>query len=384
MQRSEVKKEAAIELRVFGSFAQIEPLWASLEGWQGHPSLWPAWLRALEETGCVAEKNGWVPYHFAIFDQGELLAAAPCYLKLNSEGEFIFDHGIARAAARFGVDYFPKLLSAVPFTPTNGPRVLVAKGKDRERALAAFAAALQALTEKLGVSSAHVLFLPREDALSLADKGIFQRASVQFHFKNPGYESFEHFLASLPTKRRTQLRRERRYPAEQGIAIDTLSGDALTPAMADAMYRLYLTTVDKFSWGRRYLSRDFFEAVFASMPHGIEMVVAKRGSELVAGAFNLRGQDALYGRYWGAHVEVPFLHFNVCYYHTVERAITERIALFEPGAGGEHKTVRGFHPTITHSVHLFSDPRFALAIADFFDREREAIESELAPAESGG
>ena len=384
MRESEVKKEAAIELRVFGSFAKIEPLWASLEGWQDHPSLWPAWLSAMEETGCVAEKKGWVPYHLGMFDGGELLAAAPCYVKLNSEGEFIFDHGLARSAPRFGVDYFPKLLVASPFTPTNGPRLLVAKGKDPERARHVFAAALASLTGELEVSSAHTLFLPEADAVSLADKGLLHRYSVQFHFTNPGFESYEDFLKTLPSKRRTQLRRERRYPSEQGITIETETGDALTADKADAMYRLYLTTVDKFMWGRRYLNREFFEAIFASMPQGIEMVSARAGKKLIAGALNLRGKNAIYGRYWGAHAEVPFLHFNVCYYHTVERTIREGIALFEPGAGGEHKSVRGFHPTITHSVHHIREPRFALAIADFFERERIAIRAELDADTSSG
>ncbi|MBL8740994.1 MAG: N-acetyltransferase, partial [Myxococcales bacterium] len=228
MRESEVKKEAAIELRVFGSFAKIEPLWASLEGWQDHPSLWPAWLSAMEETGCVAERKGWVPYHLGMFDGGELLAAAPCYVKLNSEGEFIFDHGLARSAPRFGVDYFPKLLVASPFTPTNGPRLLVAKGKDPERARHVFAAALASLTGELEVSSAHTLFLPEADAVSLADKGLLHRYSVQFHFTNPGFESYEDFLKTLPSKRRTKLRRERRYPSAHGITIETETGDALT------------------------------------------------------------------------------------------------------------------------------------------------------------
>ncbi len=370
-------EQLTIELEVCDSFAKLRSRWEPMDGWRGHPALSATWLAALEDSGCVAEDVGWLPHHLALSVAGRPLAVAPAYLKLNSEGEFIFDHGIARAAPRFGVRYFPKLLVAVPFTPASGPRLLVAGAEHRAIAERAFAAALPTLCSRLEISSAHVLFLPGDDAARLERVGLAHRHTLQFHFENRGFESFEHFLSTLPQKRRTQIRRERRALSEQGIVLETLTGEGLTPEVADHAYALYLTTVDKFFWGRRYLNRAFFEQVFASMPEQIELLVAKRGRSIVAGALNLIGSDTLYGRYWGAHEEVPFLHFNVCYYHSIDRAIRDGLKRFEPGAGGEHKLARGFRPTITHSVHHFAEPRFAAVIADFFERERQAVESEV-------
>ncbi len=385
MQGRSEKTEHAVTLRVFDAFSKIEPRWSELSGHEGNPTLSAPWLRALEETGCAREETGWIPYHLALFEGDALLAAAPCYLKLNSEGEFIFDWGLARAAKSFGVAYYPKLLVAVPFTPATGPRVLVAKGASPTLARAAFAAAVASLTDKLGLSSAHVLFSPEGEARALSEAGLLHRASVQFHFKNRGYATFEDFLKTLPSKRRTQLRREMRAPTEQGIHIETLRADGMSPALADTAFDLYKTTIDKMYWGRQYLNRSFFEAVMGSMKDRVELVAAKddRG-KIIAGAFNLRGDDTLYGRYWGTFVDVPFLHFNVCFYHSIERCIADGLSTFEPGAGGEHKLARGFDPTITHSVHFFADRRFGLAVQDLFAREREALEAEVASHRSDG
>jgi predicted N-acyltransferase len=372
-----------LTLRIFESFAKAAPLFDRLEGWADNPTVSPTWLSALEDTGCATAEHGWIPHHLGIFSGAagdELLAFCPGYVKLNSEGEFIFDWGIARAAPKFGVHYHPKLLFAVPFTPATGPRLLFAKGADRTLARAAFAAALVTLASKLDLSSAHVLFLPGAEATELAARsggGLMHRLSLQYHWENGGYSTFEDFLAGLPSKRRTQIRRERKAPAEQGVTIETLRGDALTPEIADVAYDLYLTTVDKFTWGRRYLNRAFFEAVMSSMRDRVELVAAKRDGQIIAGAFNLRGDTTLYGRYWGAFEELPFLHFNVCFYHSIERCIADRLRAFEPGAGGEHKRARGFVPTLTHSVHHIRDRRLSVAVADFFEREREVIEAEV-------
>lgn len=380
--------ERSVSVRACDSFSAVAPLYAHLDGWQGHPMLSPEWLGALEESGCVREEHGWIPYHLVLTsgrpgvsateDPASLIGVVPMYIKLNSEGEFIFDHAIARAAPRFGVDYFPKLLVAVPFTPATGPRLLVARGVDTELARSALRAALETLVDRLGVSSANVLFLPGAEADALEKMGMLHRHSLQFQWHNQGYRDFEEFLAQLPSKRRTQIRRERRAPAEQGLTIATLGGDALTPAIADTAYELYLTTVDKFTWGRRYLNRRFFEIVFSKLKRAMELVTAtdERG-RVVAGAVNVRGENTLFGRYWGTHGEVPFLHFNVCFYHSIERCIRDGIAHFEPGAGGEHKLARGFVPTITHSVHHIRDPRLAAVVGDFFSREREVIDAEV-------
>ncbi len=367
-----------ITVRAFDTFAKVAPYWPELQGLGDAPFLTAAWLGALEETGCVSEEAGWIPHHLAFFEGGELLCAAPAYLKLHSQGEFVFDHGWANAARKFGVAYFPKLLVASPFTPANGPRVLVARGKDRALALSAFAAGLESIVDRAKLSSAHVLFLTDDEATTLARLGLVRRAGVQFHWQNRGFSTFEEFLATLPSKRRTQIRRERRAPAEQGLTLRTLTGPDLTPPVVDAAFEFYRTTVDKFYWGHRYLTRGFFEAVCATMAESVEVVLARgAGGEAVAGAFNLRGARTRFGRYWGARDEIPFLHFNVCFYHSIDRCIEEGLERFEPGAGGEHKLARGFLPTLTHSVHSIREPRFAAAIDDFCHRERELLEAEI-------
>ena len=369
----------SLEVRVFESFAEIEPSWSSLET-HGNPTLSATWLRALEETGCVCEERGWVPHHVGIFDGELLVAAMPAYLKFNSEGEFIFDHGIARAAPKFGVRYFPKLLVAVPFTPATGPRILLPRGASSAIEGAA-RAALLTLVAELPISSVHVLFLGGDVAARLAGQpGLLHRHSVQFHWRNRGFETFEDFLGTMPSKRRTAIRRERKELTKQAIDIVNVRGAELDAAAADTAYELYLTTVDKFMWGRRYLNRAFFETIFQTMPASIDLVLAKpRGAaKPIAGAFNLLSETTLYGRYWGAHREVPFLHFNVCFYHSIERCIAECRGTFEPGAGGEHKLARGFSPTLTHSLHAFKNSQFAALIDDFFARERALLAAEVA------
>lgn len=370
-----------LSLRVHPSIEELASSWPRLEGLDDHPSLRFEWLSALEASGAVTADTGWLPHHLSLWSGEELLAIAPAYLKGHSQGEFVFDHAWAGAARRFGVDYYPKLLVAVPFTPTTGPRLLHVRGSDRELARSGFAGALTALVDKLELSSAHVNFLEPSEAEALGELGLTHRVGLQFHWQNRGYDSFESFLATLPSKRRTQIRRERRGPVERGLRIETLTGDALTPELVDHAYGFYLATVDKFVWGRRYLNRAFFEQIASTMPEALELVLAREaGGVPVAGAFNLRGTRTLYGRYWGAKSELPFLHFEVCYYHSIERCIERGIERFEPGAGGEHKLSRGFEPTRTHSVHLVRDRRFASAIASFCDEERRAIDAELGAA----
>lgn len=371
-------KPRDISLRVHPSIDELASLWPRLEGLDEHPSLRLEWLSALEASGAATAESGWLPHHLSLWAGEELLAVAPAYLKGHSQGEFVFDHAWAGAAKRFGVDYYPKLLVAVPFTPTTGPRLLQVRGADHELARRAFAGALSALVDRLGLSSAHVNFLEASEAEALGELGLTRRVGLQFHWQNRGYESFEGFLASLPSKRRTQIRRERRGRVEQGLRIETLSGAELTPEIVDHAYAFYLATVDKFVWGRRYLNRAFFEQIASTMPDALEVVLARDPAGVpVAGAFNLRGRRTLYGRYWGAKAELPFLHFEVCYYHSIERCIEVGIERFEPGAGGEHKLSRGFEPTRTHSVHLVSDRRFASAIAAFCEEESRAIDAEL-------
>lgn len=365
-----------LELRTHDSIRGIgERTWTELAG-SAPPFLSFAWLDALETTGCVRAERGWLPLHLTLEDEGRVLGAAPAYVKGNSEGEFVFDHAWAsHAEGRLGIDYYPKLIVAVPFTPATGPRLLSAPGVDPTLVAQAFAQGLDALAERIGASGAHVLFPTADEASRLECAGMARRAGIQFHWENAGYASFDDFLASFDAKKRHQLRRERREVAQSGLHIEILLGSDLDPARIDALYELYLTTVDKFVWGRRYLNREFFHEVCAKMGEQIHLVFASeaRGAAPIAGAFNLLGTDALYGRYWGAHQERRFLHFEVCYYTGIEQCISRGLQRFEPGAGGEHKAARGFLPTVTHSLHLLRERRLDLAVRDFVQRERAAV-----------
>jgi predicted N-acyltransferase len=362
-----------IEMRLHRSIAELPRAdWDSLLGPDAPPFLSFTFLEALERTGCVSSKRGWLPTHLALWENDRLVAAAPAYLKGNSEGEFVFDFGWADYADRLNVKYYPKLVMAVPFTPATGSRVLVRDESQRERLVFALAEGLRQLLVTQNISSAHVLFLPRDQAESFERAGFAARWGIQYHWRNQNFQTFEDFLSTLPSKKRTQIRRERKEMDKLGIRIETLRGNEITPQAIDAMYQFYEITVDKFRWGRRYLNRAFFFDICERMRDGVEIVMATDASgRPVGGAFNLVGGDALYGRYWGATADVPFLHFNVCYYHSIEQCIFRKIARFEPGAGGEHKRVRGFDPTLTYSVHHLVDTRLSAAIREYLGRERE-------------
>ena len=361
-----------IEIRVEPEIRRVpEATWDALSGVSDAPFLSWAFLDTLEQTGCVGEEAGWLPHHLTFWEGGELIAAAPTYLKGNSDGEFVFDHGWAGAAARAGIAYYPKLVVAVPFTPANAPRLLTAKESDRPRLLPVLAEALRRIISAEKLSSAHVLFPTEAEAQGLAEAGLAHRYGIQFHWQNRGYATFDDFLARFSSKRRNQLKRERREVEKQGITITTARG-AIDPSTVDVMYTFYTTTVEKFAWGRHYLNRAFFEEICARLRGRVEIVIGSEGSRPIAGAFNLAGERTLYGRYWGAIEERPFLHFNVCFYHSIEECIARKLERFEPGAGGRHKLVRGFEPTITHSAHLIAHPGLDRAVRDYLAEERRA------------
>lgn len=349
------------------------------------PFLSFAWLDALERTGCVGEERGWIPQHLSLHEDGELVAAAPAYIKTNSEGEFVFDYSWARhSEGVLRAPYYPKLVLAVPFTPATGPRILVRAGRDRERVMSTFGRALTQLCGALPVSGAHVLFLPDADSAQLTRAGFAERRGVQFHWENPGYRDFDDFLSRMNSKKRNQLKRERREMRDRGVHIEALSGRDLTPELIDFVFDFYVSTVEKFAWGRQYLTREVFEEVAKTMPDELHVVVARKGGQLVGGAFNFLGKDALYGRYWGATHEVPFLHFNVCFYFGIEECIRRGLKKFEPGAGGEHKVARGFEPTVTFSSHFLRHPQLDRAVRGFLEREREAVDQHVAEARADG
>jgi len=360
----------------------------SLAGEDCLPFLRYEWLAALEDTGCIEPDRGWLALHLAAYDGDELVGVAPTYVKGNSEGEFVFDHAWARyAEGSLRSEYYPKLIVAVPFTPATGPRLLIKPGADRARITSGFAEALKQVAERISASGVHVLFPECAQAEQLTSSGYVERHGVQYHWRNAGYERLDDFLARFNSKRRNQIRREMREMKDQGVEIDVLTAERLRPERADFIFEFYRSTVEKFYYGRQYLNRAFFEQVCSTMPEHLHLVMASDASSKkpIAGAFNLLGRRALYGRYWGTLEERPFLHFNVCFYRGIEECIARGLELFEPGAGGEHKLARGFEPSLTYSAHAFRDRRMTAAISEFLGRERAAIAQHIADSrgESG-
>jgi len=354
--------------------------WQALAGDECLPFLRYEWLSALEDTGCIEPSRGWLSMHVAAYQNGELVGVAPTYVKGNSEGEFVFDHAWARyAEGSLRREYYPKLVVAVPFTPATGPRLLIKAGADEARITRGFAEALRQIAERISASGVHVLFPERAQLQTFEGAGYLPRYGVQFHWQNAGYHKLDDFLARFSSKRRNQIRREMREMRDRNIELDVLTGERLTAERVDFIFDFYRSTVEKFFYGRQYLNRAFFEQVCSTMPEHLHVVLASDGGSKkpIAGAFNLLGKRALYGRYWGALEERPFLHFNVCFYRGIEECITRGLELFEPGAGGEHKLARGFEPSLTYSAHAFGDRRLTAAIADFLGRERKAVEQHL-------
>lgn len=372
---------ADLEFRTHERIADIgASAWSSLAGQDCQPFLRYEWLSALEDTGCIEPSRGWLAMHVAAYQEGEIVAVAPAYVKGNSEGEFVFDHSIARyAQGNLGIDYYPKLIVAVPFTPATGPRVLIKPGQDTGAILQGFAAALPRIAERIGASSCHVLFPEPAQAAGFEAEGYLPRHGLQFHWRNPGYRTFDDFLARFNSKRRNQIRREMREMRDRQIDLSVLTGERIRPELVDFIFDFYRSTVHKFFYGKQYLNRAFFEQVCEAMPEQLHVVIARDASshKPFAGAFNLLGKQALYGRYWGALEERPFVHFNVCFYRGIQECIERRLSLFEPGAGGEHKLARGFEPARTFSAHSFRDRRLTSAVADFLERERAAISEHL-------
>jgi len=370
--------EGSFAIRVatsIGAFTESE--WESLAGTSRNgdadynPFVSYAFLRSLEESGCAVRKTGWQGQHLRLETaDGVLLGVAPAYLKSHSQGEYVFDHGWADALERAGGDYYPKLQAAVPFTPVPGPRLLPARGYSGvENALAA---GLKAVTDGLGISSAHVTFASEADVAVLADAGFLVRHDQQFHFLNEGYASYDDFLATLASRKRKALKKERREALAAGISVDWLTGRDLTEAAWDAFFGFYMDTGGR-KWGRPYLNRKFFSLIGERMPDDILLVMAKREGRYIAGALNLIGSDRLYGRNWGCVEEHPFLHFEICYHQAIDFAIERKLKVVEAGAQGEHKLARGYRPVTTKSAHYLANPSFRRAVEDYLKRERREV-----------
>lgn len=367
------------ELGLLESVTELgRPVWAELEGPETYPFLRYDFLLAFEQSGCLGAERGWISRHLVLRRAAEVIAVVPAYIKLHSFGEFVFDQGWAEfSEVRLGVRYYPKLVLAIPFTPATGPRVLFRHGvhtEDREAVFDLLTGALPELAEKLGLSSVHGLFLDEVSASEFTERGWALRLGMQFQFENPGLGCFDDFLSSFRAKRRAAIRRECRALVEQKVNLVVRSGPTIEDEDARLAYELYLTTVDKHVYGRRYLTRGFFERLLRTMPEAVHFVVARdEGGSVLGGAFNLVGSEALYGRYWGSFSDVPFLHFNVCLYEGVRECLRLGLKRFEPGAGGAHKEGRGFAPTLTRSVHYIHDPNLDAAVRDFCRREADAV-----------
>jgi predicted N-acyltransferase len=338
-----------------------------------NPFLAHSFLSALEISKSVGGRTGWQPQHLLVqAADGTLLAAAPCYLKSHSRGEYVFDAGWAEAFMRAGGNYYPKLQVAVPFTPAPGRRLLVRPGPDAEETRKALAAGLLELCRIDEASGVHVTFASEPEYRLLGDLGFLQRTDQQFHWDNAGYATFEDFLAALAARKRKTIRRERHDALANGVSVHWLTGSDLTEAAWDAFFAFYMETGSR-KWGRPYLTRQFFSLVGETMRDRILLVMAKRSGRWIAGAINFIGSHSLFGRHWGAIEHHPFLHFELCYYQAIDYAIAHKLPRVEAGAQGEHKIARGYMPTTTYSAHYIANPALRRAIADYLVRERSYV-----------
>ena len=360
-------RESEVLARIAAGVSGLDPSeWDRVAG--PHPFVSHSFLAALEDSGSVGPGTGWTPAPILIEDEaGFLAAAAPAYLKSHSQGEYVFDHGWADAWQRAGGGYYPKLQVAIPFTPVPGPRLL---GSRPQHLLAA----LEAVVVQNGLSSAHVTFLEEADCGEADRRNWLIRDGIQYHWRNRGYGDFDDFLASLSSRKRKAIRKER-AAAREGLEFRALTGSDIGSSEWDWMWRFYQDTGSR-KWGQPYLTRAFFERVGETMGDRLLLFLALRGGLPIAGALNVIGPDALYGRYWGTTDEVRFLHFELSYYQAIEWAIANGLASVQAGAQGEHKLSRGYEPVVTRSAHFIADPGFRGAVTDFLEQERAAVAAE--------
>lgn len=364
--------ELELEAQLLGGLSALRPAdWDRLAGAQD-PFTRHAFLSLLEASGSAVARTGWRPRHLVLRRAGELVAAAPLWLKSHSFGEYVFDQGWAEAYARAGGRYYPKLQVAVPFTPVPGRRLLAADPGDRT----ALAEALLATAARLAVSSLHVTFCSEEEARLLESQGCLVRRGIQFHWCNRGFRDFADFLDSLKSEKRKTIRKEREAVRRSGVEVETLVGAEAAAALA-GFYPYYLATVER-RWGGAYLSEAFFAGLAERLADRLVIVRASRAGRMLGAALNLLGGGTLYGRLWGALEEVPFLHFECCYYAAVEYAIAHRLARVEAGAQGPHKLLRGYEPVWTWSAHWLADPALRAGVARFLAQEGRRLEAEMA------
>ncbi|KGJ18402.1 GNAT family N-acetyltransferase [Paracoccus sanguinis] len=374
---------ADLRVSVLAAIAEIEATaWdgcGAAAGLRGDPFTTHRFLAALEASGSVGRGPGWQPAHLVARERAAVVGVAPLYLKTHSQGEYIFDHHWADAWQRAGGRYYPKLQSAVPFTPATGPRLIA----DSPAVQAALLAAMAEVAGQAGFSSAHVTFCTEAERRLGEAQGWLGRTTTQYHWQNDGYADYEDFLSRLSSRKRKALRKERARANEFGGRIRALRGDEIAPRHWDAMWAFYQDTGGR-KWGRPYLTRAFFEALHETMRDDCLLVIAERDGRPVAGALNLIGADTLYGRYWGCIEDHPFLHFELCYHRAIDWAIAHGLARVEAGAQGEHKLARGYLPAATHSIHWIADPGFRAALAAHLEDEDAAVGDDMAETAAFG
>ena len=384
-ERSAVSGAPRTEVRVHSSVADI-----GREAWEGcnaHPDYHQNpftsfdFLHALEESGCVGARMGWLPRHLSVQDEaGAVAGVMPLYVKSHSQGEYVFDHAWARAYMQAGGDYYPKLQCAAPFSPVTGPRLIAREGPQHGDVQGILIAGARAVCQQAGASSLHVTFPLEAEWRRMGEEGLLLRQDQQYHWVNAGYGTFDDFLGALSSGRRKTIRRERR-DAQAGLEILALSGGDLREEHWDAFFAFYMDTGSR-KWGRPYLNRRFFSLIGERMAERILLVMARREGRWVAGALNLIGGDTLYGRNWGTLVDVPFLHFELCYYQAIEQAILRGLKRVEAGAQGDHKIARGYLPSPVYSAHWIADPALRTPIARYLEQERAQVQSEMAHLEA--
>jgi predicted N-acyltransferase len=345
--------------------------WNRLAG-SSNPFIRYEFLAALERHGCVGRDYGWIPQYILVHDQGRLVGAAPMYLKDNSYGEFVFDWSWAHAYERSGLEYYPKLVIATPYTPATGTRLLTENGPEANSIADQLIGAATEHARSLGLSSVHWLFTSEANTKQLENHGLMRRTGCQFHWTNPGYRDFTDFLSTFTAQKRKKVNRERRRVIEAGLEIEILSGADISESQWHTFHRFYENTF-YIKGGMPTLHLPFFREIGQTMAENVVLVMVKHDGRYVAGAFNMRGEDTLYGRHWGCRADFHSLHFEACYYQGIDYCINHGLKRFEPGAQGEHKVGRGFYPTPTYSAHWISHSAFASAINEFLTRERSGM-----------
>ncbi|MBW2454795.1 MAG: N-acetyltransferase [Deltaproteobacteria bacterium] len=365
-------------VRVKSRISDVEPgAWNACAG-DHDPFVRHELISALEHSGSAVAERGWLPQHLVVEGaDGTIVAAAPVYAKGHSFGEYVFDWGWADAYERSGLPYYPKLQCCVPFTPVTGPRLLVRPEAPRRKLQQLLVNAMVDHARRLELSSLHITFPTESQWRLCGELGLIRRTGVQFHWHNEGYERFDDFLATLVARKRKAIKRERRRVIEAGATVSVLRGDDLRPHHWDLVYRYYRSTVDQKTWGRAYLTRAFFDELGATMADRVVLMLASMDGAPVAGALHLLGDDCLFGRYWGAAGDTPFLHFELCYYRAIELAIELGLERVEAGAQGPHKLQRGYLPQPTYSAHWLAHPRLREAVASSVEREQVELRAEL-------